>query len=115
MTEAELNHEILRRLTSIEAQLAVVKELEHRVTLLEVRSTESEKREAVVIDGLLDKVNANNAMVKKLFDKFDAHISDESNSQRQLVQWMRGLIVSVITVGATLAIAAVNFVMDLPT
>lgn len=74
----------------------------HRIDLIEVQIDAAQRRETLVIGSLNEKLEANANLIKRLFDKFDAHIEGEVDDRKKLLFWLVSCVVSVLGTAAVI-------------
>lgn len=77
-----------------------INHVNHRVDLIEVQIDAAQKREALVIGTINEKLEANTSLIKQLFTKFDDHATTEHEDRKRVLFWLMTTVVSVVgTVG----------------
>lgn len=70
--------------------------LDHRIDLMEVQVEAAQKREAMVVESINEKLTKNTMLIEKLFKKYDEHTESEANDRKKLLFWLVSTVASVV-------------------
>lgn len=71
--------------------------VDKRMDLVEVQIQAAQQRETLVVGAINEKLESNLSLVRKLFEKFDAHTATEVEDRKKVLFWLLTTVASVVS------------------